>query len=412
MKTLIKSILFIVGISLLTLSSCQNGPKSDAPYKALIITGQNNHNWEASTPILKEILDNSSLFDTYIAKSPAKGEDMSTFVPVFTDYDLIVLDYNGDSWPQETKDAFVSFVSGGGGVVVYHAADNAFPDWPEYNQITGLGGWGDRSEKDGPYLRWKDGEIVRDMSPGRGGSHGQQHEFVITNRVTDHPITRGLPEKWLHGQDELYSQLRGPAENLTVLATSFADTSKGGTGEHEPMLMTINYGQGRVFHTVLGHVGGPDSQNPAAKCVGFIVTLQRGAEWAVSGDVTQEVPDAFPGANTTSFWDKFRPYSLEELMDCMTNYEFGDSRTCLQDLAYMIRNASSDETELKLMEKRLIKFLNSKASADAKNFVLEQISLIGTSESESTLKKLLNDENTKEMARFALERISSDYTNN
>lgn len=411
MKTIIKSLLILIGLGLFLLPSCQNGPKSDAPYKALIITGQNNHTCEESTPILKEILDNTDLFDTYIAISPAAGEDMSGYTPVFSDYDLIVLDYTGDAWPKETQDSFIDYVSGGGAVVVYHAADNAFPDWPEFNKVIGVGGWGKRSEKDGPYVRWRDGEIVKDMTPGRGGSHGAQHAFVVTTRVEDHPITNGLPEKWLHAKDELYSELRGPAENLTVLATSYADTAKGGTGEHEPVLMTINYGQGRVFHTVLGHVmgGGP---HPAVECVGFIVTLQRGAEWAVTGQVTQEVPDAFPGVNTLSFWDKFRPYSLEELMDCITNYHYGDSRNCLQDLNVMIRNAASDENERKLMETRLIKFLKSNASPDAKNIILQQVGVVATDASVPTLEKLLDDEDVSEMARFALERIKSEYTNN
>jgi len=336
---------------------------------------------------------------------------MSNYKPVFSDYDLIVLDYTGDAWPEETQTAFVDYVSGGGAVVVYHAADNAFPDWLEFNKIIGVGGWGNRDENSGPYLRWRDGEIVKDMTPGRGGSHGRQHEFVVTTRVEDHPIMNGLPAKWLHTQDELYSELRGPAENLTVLATSFADTSKGGSGEHEPMLMTINYGEGRVFHTVLGHVGG-NGPYPAAECVGFIVTLQRGAEWAVSGEVTQEIPSAFPGANTTSRWEKYRAYTLEEVMECMTNYHFGDNNSCQQDMVAMIRSASVDPDEVKLMETRLIKFLKSNATADAKNLVLQEISFIGTSACEPAIEKLLDDDDTKEMARFALERINSEYTNN
>lgn len=411
MKTLYKSLfIFLVGFALLTLPSCQSGPSSVAPYKALIITGQNNHSCEASTPILKQILDNSGLFATYIAKSPAAGEDMSNFKPVFADYDLIVLDYTGDAWPEETQTAFLSYVSQGGGVVVYHAADNAFPEWKEFNKIIGLGGWGDRNEKDGPYVRWRDGQIVRDSFAGRGGSHGQQHAFRVTTREPEHPIMKGLPENWLHAQDELYSELRGPAENLTVLATAFADTSKGGTGEHEPALMTIQYGQGRIFHTTLGHVMG-EGPHPAVECVGFIVTLQRGAEWAATGAVTQEVPVAFPGFNSLSQWDKFRPYTLDELLDCMESYEAGNSRICLQDFSNFVRQSSQDAEELKGIELSVIRFLKSDASADAKNYVMRELGLFGTSASESILKKLMGSDDTKEMARMTLERINQNYTN-
>jgi uncharacterized protein len=71
----------------------------------------------------------------------------------------------GDEWPEETRENFVTYVQNGGGVVVYHAANNAFPDWPEYNEIIGLGGWGERDENAGPYMYIEDGEVVRDNSP-------------------------------------------------------------------------------------------------------------------------------------------------------------------------------------------------------------------------------------------------------
>ena len=65
--------------------------------------------------------------------------------------------------------------------------------------------------------------------------------------------------------------------------------------------MTIAYGRGRVFHTTLGHVGPADGcRTTAIDCVGFITTLQRGAEWAATGDVTQRVPADFPTADRVS----------------------------------------------------------------------------------------------------------------
>ena len=411
MKRLINILLVsLIGIALLTFQSCEDNSGPIAPYKALIISGQNNHNYEASSPILKQILDNSGLFATDIATSPAKGEDMSSFTPEFNNYDVVVLDYNGDPWPEVTNKAFLEYVAGGGGVVVYHAADNTFPDWLEFNKIIGLGGWGDRNETNGPYVRWKDGEIVKDMSPGRAGSHGQQHAFRVTIREENHPITKGLPEVWLHAQDELYSQLRGPAENLTVLATAYADTSKGGTGENEPSLMTITYGKGRIFHTTLGHVGG-NGPYPAVECVGFIFTLQRGAEWAASGEVTLEVPDAFPGYNTLSSWEKFRPYTFDELLDCLKTYKPGDSRVCVQDLSDMIRAASGNTDEWSEIESGLIKFLKGTASSDAKDFICKEISQFGSDAFVPVLKKLMKKEDNKEMARYAYERITGEYTN-
>jgi len=285
----------LFGTMIVFFSAC----KEQNAYKALIITGQNNHNWQASSAILKKYLDQTKLFTTNIVESPSQGKDMSGFNPEFTRYDVVVVDYNGDAWPEKTKAAFVDYVKNGGGVVVYHAADNSFADWKEYNEIIGLGGWSGRTEKDGPYVYFKDGKQVFDTTPGRGGSHGARHEFVVQIKNAEHPITKGLPVTWLHAEDELYSQLRGPAKNMEILATAYADTSKGGTGRDEPVLFVISYGKGRIFHTTLGHCGNGDKIFPALQCIGFITTFQRGAEWAASSIVTQTIPVDFPNSENS-----------------------------------------------------------------------------------------------------------------
>jgi hypothetical protein len=206
--------------------------------------------------------------------------------PKFSDYAVVVSNYNGDAWPESVKADFVKYVQGGGGLVIYHAADNSFSDWPEFNEMIGLGGWGGRNEKSGPMIRFRDGKIVRDETPGSGGTHGKGHSFVVDTYNAEHPIMKGLPLHWKHASDELYSKLRGPAKNLTVLATAYAAPEQNGTGEVEPILMTIDYGKGRVFHTTLGH--GPS----AMEDIGFQVTLQRGTEWAATGKVTIPAPKA------------------------------------------------------------------------------------------------------------------------
>ena len=97
--------------------------------------------------------------------------------------------------------------------------------------------------------------------------------------------------------------MRGPFENATILATAYSDVEKNeqawepilkGSGWNVPMLMAINYGQGSIFHSTLGHF------DYSMECVGFITTLQRGAEWAATGEVSQEVPDDFPSMEKTS----------------------------------------------------------------------------------------------------------------
>jgi type 1 glutamine amidotransferase len=262
--------------------------------KVLIIDGQNNHEWQKTTPLLDQMLQKSGRFVADVATTPKAGDDMKSFRPKFADYDVVVSNYNGDRWPKETEADFVEYLKNGGGFVSVHAADNAFATWPEYNEAIGLGGWFGRDEKSGPYVYYKDDELVRDDSPGRCGGHGQQHEFIVRTRNAEHPIMKDIPERWLHAQDELYDTLRGPAKNMTILATAYSDPNTGGTGRDEPSLMVLDFGKGRVFHTTMGHA------DYSMDCVGFITTLLRGAEWAATGEVTIEVPSDFPTTEKSS----------------------------------------------------------------------------------------------------------------
>ncbi len=265
------------------------------PIHVLLIDGQNNHDWKTTTPLLKKALESAGIFQVDVATSPPSGADMRGFRPKFADYDVVVSNYNGDRWSPETEKDFEAYVKGGGGFVSVHAANNSFTEWPEYNRMIGLGGWYGRTEKHGPYVYLDDsGKEVRDTTPGPGGHHGKQHEFVVRTRDRKHPIMQGLPESWMHTQDELYDQLRGPAEDMHILATAFSSPEHGGSDRHEPMLMTLEYGSGRVFHTVLGHA------DYSINCVGFITTLQRGTEWAATGKVTQKMPKDFPTAEKAS----------------------------------------------------------------------------------------------------------------
>ena len=270
------------------------------PIKALIVTGQNNHNWQTSHQALQLTLQQSGMFVCDIAKTPAKGGDMSSFNPRFEEYDVVILDYNGDRWSKQTDEAFLSYVKGGGGVVVYHAADNAFAEWEEFNRIIALGGWEGRNEKSGPYYYLRDGEVVKDNSPGPGGSHGAQREYPMNCRNLSHPITKGLPDGWIHAQDEMYDRMRGPANVKDLLYSGYADPATGGSGREEPLVFTVDYGKARIFHIMIGHCGPSLEENPAMQCAGFQTLLLRGSEWAATGKVKQPVPADFPPPTSKS----------------------------------------------------------------------------------------------------------------
>lgn len=316
--------------------------------KALILDGQNNHDiWPRTTAMMKSYLEQTGLFQVDVARTrftwqgdpydeddgvtrrrrqallqthavpgdrPVESADVPLpdpeFKPDFFAYDTVLSNFGwrAAAWPQETQNALEAYVANGGGFVLVHAANNAFPEWREYNKMAGLGGWGDRDETCGPYLYYdQDGVLVRDSSPGIAGSHGYEMEFLIDVREDAHPITQGMPPQWLHARDELYDRLRGPAEEITILATAFSDVEKNacywapikGSHRHEPMALCRNYGKGRVFQCVIGHF------DYSMECVGFITLLQRGAEWTASGSVTQALPADFPTAEEVRIrkWD-------------------------------------------------------------------------------------------------------------
>ncbi len=311
--------------------------------KALIVDGQNNHDfWPKTSKMMKEYLEQTGLFTVDVARTaftwqgapydedggvtrdrrsrfmqyyaiPGAKETKALDKPVtdpdykpdFAAYDVVISNFGWHAapWPKETQLALEEFVKNGGGLVIVHAANNAFPEWIEYNKMIGLGGWGDRNENAGPYVYLDDsGKMVRDHTPGPAGSHGHEQEFLITVRDPSHPVVRGMPARWMHAKDELYDRLRGPAEGISILATAYSDVEKNasfwtplkGTNRHEPMVLCRDYGKGRVFHTTLGH------GDFSMECVGFIVLLQRGSEWAATGQVTQPLPPDFPTATKVS----------------------------------------------------------------------------------------------------------------
>ncbi len=317
---------------------------SAAKLKALIIDGENNHGvWPMTTMMMKDYLEQTGLFTVDIertgytwqgphhnevagitdikellVKYPLPGKKTKSveepvpdpmYNPDFDSYDVIInnMGWKASTWSAELRSKLENYLQNGGGMVVIHAANNSWGDWPAYNKMIGLGGWGGRNTETGPYVYYdNNGALQYDKSEGACGSHGPQYEFVLDTRAPDHPIMKGLPSAWLHTKDELYDRLRGPAENMRVLATAYSDVEGNGppwnkevkgTGRHEPMLFTIEYGQGRIFHSGLGHM------DYSMECVGFITTFQRGAEWCSTGKVTQEVPVDFPTKEAVSSRD-------------------------------------------------------------------------------------------------------------
>jgi type 1 glutamine amidotransferase len=286
--------LFLVGTMLAA------GDKADRPpLRVLLIDGQNNHDWRSTTPLLKEHLESCKRFIVDVSSHLKAGDKPGKvktvpFPPDLTKYDVVVSNYNGASWPAAFNKALDNALDDGKiALVIVHAANNSFSSWPEYNEMIGMG-WrdnrfGDRLITD---AKGQEKRVMKGTGPGAG--HGRKHSFAVVVRDKEHPVTKGMPREWMHTADELYHGMRGPIKNVKILATAFADKDTGGTGDHEPMIWTVSYGKGRVFHTPMGH------DLEGMRCVGFMATLQRGTEWAATGKVTIPLPENFPTAKKTS----------------------------------------------------------------------------------------------------------------
>lgn len=112
--------------------------------KVMLLTGQSNkyHSWQGNSEIILHHLDAAGIFEVDTVTAPSGGEDFSGFAPKWSDYQTVVLDYDGEEWPEATKQSFVEYIKNGGGLVCMHGTNNSFAYWPEFLEMTGLGGWG------------------------------------------------------------------------------------------------------------------------------------------------------------------------------------------------------------------------------------------------------------------------------
>ncbi|MHC5541000.1 ThuA domain-containing protein [Singulisphaera rosea] len=237
-----------IAFSTPNVSTPGSSPAEPAKARALILTGVNDHDWEATTPYLKKTLEASGYFSVDVSEDPD--------APVLSDrkslvgYQVLILNLNRDPrWTPEREENLLDYVRQGGGLVVLHAADNAFPGWPEYERLVG-GAWRSNGT----------------AFPGRSTFHPAYGPFRVTVVDLNHPITQGLGSTFTT-TDEMYTNLK-LQKNIHVLA---AGDYKGKT---QPLLFLSGYGKGRMYHSALGH------DLKAMHNRQFIDTLIRGTRWA------------------------------------------------------------------------------------------------------------------------------------
>jgi mono/diheme cytochrome c family protein/glucose/arabinose dehydrogenase len=305
--------------------------------RVLIIDGRNNHDWRETTDSLRATLGAAGRFEVKVStaprerfhsfpSTPPKSADPVAFAeakqrheigkravesalkteweswnPDFEAHDVVLLNYNGPDWPERVRRNFVKFVRQGGGLLLIHAANNGFRDWPEFNEMIGLGYNGARGISEGRKIlssKIEDatGRLLT-CCEGQNSGHGSQHAFLVKVRAPDHPIMSGLPSVWRHGRDELYHNLRGVGRNLTILSSAYSDPKQRGTGHHEPVTWAVEYGKGRVIVTTMGHHWPRQVERDSLECVGFQTVVARSLEFAARGKVTLMPPTEFPGVD-------------------------------------------------------------------------------------------------------------------
>ncbi len=176
-------------------------------------------------------------------------------------YDVILSNWNSWPenelrWPKEMEEGLLTFLNEGGGLLFFHASTSVFYEWPAFQEIS-TAAW------------------VKETH------HGENCPVVVSIGNRTHPITEGLRDFFIF--DELWIEA-GQNPTFEVLGTaSPADDSKG-TVSPQPALFVSNYGQGRIFHTLLGH----DAR--ALRNTGLKTILQRAAVWAARAEVEIPVP--------------------------------------------------------------------------------------------------------------------------
>ncbi|MHC5075544.1 MAG: HEAT repeat domain-containing protein, partial [Planctomycetota bacterium] len=307
------------------------------------------------------------------------GEKTGAFDTVFTDelssfesenlqqFDAVCFNNNTEiKFPEELRKSLMDFIRSGKGIVGIHAATDSFYDWPEAAHMFGGQFCGHPWTADGTWA-------VKLDDP-------------------DHPLMAAFEGENFKINDEIYRTIPPYYSRTTqriLMSLDMSDKTTANAEEMEPYDkdMAISWvksvGKGRLFYCSLGH-NNHITWNPA-----ILQHNLAGIQFAL-GD--------YPVDTTTS---------LEILLNKIAKYESNNTQQPLFKLDEYIRSAVYFEEELKRYEKHFISFLRSDATLDGKYHICRKLAQIGTDDSVPILEEMLTNEDTSEMACYALESIPS-----
>jgi type 1 glutamine amidotransferase len=354
--------------------------RSAEPIRVLILSGANNHDWKSTTPVLRAALEGCPRFRVAgVIEDPARIdakllEGCDAVLSNWTPFPAVT----GKRWEPAVEAAFLAWLEGGKGFVSVHAACTAHQDWPEFQKLVAYT-WGlDRT------------------------GHGAYHPFRVEITDREHPVTRGLGGFWI--ADELWHAMAAlvPVE-ARVLASAFSDPAKGGSGKVEPVLFETHRGKGRGLNLVLGHDAGSMAN------AGFRTLLLRGLEWAVTGEVTVPALADYPA---TAAMATIPSIDVEAALRAASAWRHGAARKDLFLVEEAVRRATAvpaggpgDPASARKALAAKIAGALAGATPDARDFLLRQLSVVGTEAEAPAITAFLKEERSAFMARFALERI-------
>lgn len=283
------------------------------PIKVLIVDGMSNHSWQQTTRIVKAIYALGGFFSVDVSTAPAvsTASAWQAWQPKFMDYEVVLMNYNsGDvvgslNWPRDKQTQLEEFVKGGGGLYALHAANNSFPEWPEYNNMIATG-W--RRKDFGFALKVENSGAVTRIPAGTGDNTGHGNRADAAIRILErHPINKGYPAAYLSSSLEIYQYARGPAANCKVLSYAYDGPASGNTLINWPIELLVEYGQGQVYNATPGHVWAGETLPNAVRDISFQTTLIRATEWLARKEVLYPVPTEFNTASKVVYRDLVLP---------------------------------------------------------------------------------------------------------
>lgn len=307
------------------------------------------------------------------------SDDMSMFRPEnLRQFDAVCLNNTTRlNFEEPLRKSLMSFIKGGKGIVGIHAATDNFYDWPEAAEMMG-------------------GKFT-------GHPWGSGNTVAIKIDQPDHPLMAAFKGKDFKIKDEIYRTdppLYSREKQLVLMSLDMSDEKTRNVGGLKPTDEDTGigwikaWGKGRVFYCSLGH-NNEVTWNPPV-----LQHVLDGIQFAF-GDF--EV-DTKPRPIISSGKEK----EMEDLMDKIKTYDWGQSREPLTKLTDLVRKAYGSPAELKRIEKSMLELLRSDATQAGKQFICRKLSIIGTEESVPTLGAMLTDAKTSDMARYALERIPGE----